>query len=277
MANKLMDDEFPPVLPGARILPASAVAVTPPGWHPGMLGAPVGEPAVPIVHPAVAGSLETPAIRMPDPNDARYAPVTGWRAVAANLSQLSPNEGIRNIGLRTLGAPEERYRTDVEAARQGQETQKTQAEIAHERAETEALGNKGPGKPDILESAEGPLQFNTDTNQWEHVTLKGKPVGAKAPEEKAQIIETAQGPLQLDPITKQWNPVTVGGKPVPGKQPSETSYNIAEQLHLEHPEWTPEKIQEETARASFPRILPVNDEKETPSGTTISRESLAEK
>jgi hypothetical protein len=161
-------------IPGVPPIPAAAMPPRPGGLLPPSLpGTTSGAPPVNISPPLhsdpstptgpvsmggapplsttrrVQAPIAVGGVTAPDPNDPRYRPLGGWRAVAANLAQLSPEEGIRNIGLRTLGAPSERLKVDTEAFKGGQESRKTEAEIAHTEAETKASGNKPPaGSPE---------------------------------------------------------------------------------------------------------------------------------
>ena len=80
--------------------------------------------------PKVGAPIPAGAITMPDPNNPAYRPLGGWRAALANLSQLSPEQGIRDIGLRALGAPAERLKVATEGVKSNLDLEKEQAEIA---------------------------------------------------------------------------------------------------------------------------------------------------
>jgi hypothetical protein len=129
-------------------LPATTSGAPPPNISPPLLPR-TPAPASPVslggaaplsTTPRVQAPIPVGGVTMPNPNDPKYRPLGGWRAAAANLAQLSPEEGIRNIGLRTLGAPAERLKADTVAMKEGQESRKTEADIAHTEAETKKLG-----------------------------------------------------------------------------------------------------------------------------------------
>ena len=115
-----------------------------------------------------------PPITLPDLNNPMYRPLTGWKKGLAELSQLSPEEGIRNIGLSALAAPGERLKTATEAAKSGLEAEKTGAETELEKAE--AAGKRAEiGKPKPV--SEDKTVFTGPNN--EKLIVQGYEVGGK--------------------------------------------------------------------------------------------------
>lgn len=232
---------------GAPSLPGTASGAPPVNISPPLLPrtpAPTGPVSMggapPLsATPRVQAPIPTGGVTLPDPNDPRYRPLGGWRAALANLSQLSPEEGIRNIGLRTLGAPAERLKVDTEAVKGGLEAQKTQAQTELEQAEAEAkraeIGKPKPvsedktvftgpdnekqtvqgyqiaGKTVYGVVGGGTPTANSPTSAQEalnaHLAAQGKPAtgwiaGEPSPEERpaaAQEIEAIRGSIGSDP------------------------------------------------------------------------------
>jgi hypothetical protein len=88
-----------------------------------------------------------------------------------------------------------------------------------------------------------------------------KPYTVAGPDGKQNLVLASQVGDKLLTREGQELPPTA----VPFEKPTKETYNASEELHKEHPDWTPEQILEATQRPSFPRIAPVNDSK----GNTI--------
>ncbi len=213
--------QIPPLtmLPRPATMGAPSLVATPATDKP----ASIGPTLVPSRQPAAAGGAPTlnstprlsatpkieapiPAggIVMPNPNDPRYRPLGGWRAALADIAQLSPDQGARDIGLRELGAPSERLKTDTEAARNELERRNVESQI------TEREGKPAPGTPeaqtfnDLMTGGDGGGPRIDPATKQPYTTA-----GALA------VVKQAEAKPEAP---KEFKTFTVGGQPVLGQQ-----------------------------------------------------------
>lgn len=131
-----------------------------------------------------------------------------------------------------------------------------------------------PGSPGNYDAQLGQATQAANEEMAQERTQNPPEVAAIRAQGELERQQAADAAKQQKPTPDDWHPVTGTNlevnarsgesRPIQGMQPpapKETPYNVNEELHKEHPDWTPEQIQEAAARPSFPRIMPVTDAK----------------
>lgn len=173
------------------------------------------------------------------------------------LASLTPGSEINTAIKNRENEATYEKRTAAGLEQQKADAGTVRANAEQEQADTAKNKKENPQSKEPLHVAPGEMVQQPD-GSW-------KQVGNKPPEEtpqqkqQATIAEALAREGYNAAFDDKANITSVS--PIAGFQPKAQPYNVAEQLHTEHPDWSPEKIQQEMSKPSFPRIMPVTDAK----------------
>ena len=200
----------------------------------------------------------------------KNTPLRGLARVGDVVGHLASNmfaPGLMNL----IPGTEEHHNLLLNQANRqvGQDVAERQKEAQANEAEARAqtLGTPVPVRMSPIQTNEGYGAFNPESGTVTPITdASGKTV--QAPEKAGSLPNLQQNYASsvMDAIGRGADPNTDPkvkqiADSIRALQPAqkEGNYNVATELHKEHPDWSPEKIQGQTSRASFPRIIPITD------------------